>query len=1268
MKYERSFPTWMYMGMPLAVRADIDTDVRIVERTDVDTKHCFTYCDVHTGEPTGYELESLEGEEGSEGKTQVRSSSAYGCSSSLLTSAGKVTPEQAAAFEFKHEACSVTVQVRFVSGLGDARELDSELKGEFGKDISVGLWDPRGHTVSDSLVAELTRRRLSNSSESGRGVGSGENRTLRGTGRVESRDSRRRKLDEDVDGVRGTRYKEYNQDVASALDHYAEIEINSFTQSPRGTLAIALGVGAVSDIRTYLASLQNLPTDAVASAAARPVATATSLLLLLAVVLGIVRNARGWLTVALVLLAVPLAAATHALCGCGRRAEVVISVPRGFSFSRFEFSGEGRVACSNCDGAESGDYSTTAAPYAAEPPVAPTAIDEVFTTMTKPMFFDPRYLLSRPLKFEATTPTHVLIQSHGFDEIEHCHPADPNNNYIIGSEPTPMGFADGETALYGEQQSGHTVGGNVPYGCARNSYVKAHAHLKSTSAAKVNFLPTADAFTVQVGPSVVNEFSGTQRVGPMKLVQPSQLSVGAVIALLAATMHHSTGNRWVMIGLLFGASAVWAQQASSDVVVVLDMPMGLCFSEVDLGDLSQITCPDCDAWTCPTKPGSDPPGPANAQSSGAAASDQSWMASLKAQWSEFAVATKSLCAAGGFDATIFTRGLHDNDLPDTTSGFVRLATDHTIGCEPCEAGTWMRTQGGDCTECPYPTRCTGNNECAYNFTGTACAVCTPNFYQEEDDDHPDGFCEVCPEPTAVGFVLFAVGTICSVLVFVLMTIKGTAVVKGQQALEDLQDAAESIQEQVEEAISMVKQTLTYMQALVLLVGAKQFETPEWMTELKQKIQSYAFVNIAEILDMKLPSDCIIQGKETTLQDIYWHRIGATQWLFWLVCIICLILSLIFNCMQYEKTKPVLPNFLGTAASTPTAVAGTMYSTLYITLLSSAVRTFDCTTDDDGVSRLDDYPDIECWTGKALTFQVLGVLCTFLYIFIWVAVAWNQVSNFKKFAGGDGDLDAEELRRLQASQNVKNRELVDKDGDGIIDEKEMAELDKIKNAEASEGATTTADVVKLVKSEVVLSEMDMQIEAAEYAKKTVLVLTVVFLGSHPWKTWIILVLAYCGYYVVRIKSLENHAQEADDDVRNLLPFISEKLQLVGEFSVVVLSAYFINRPESEQGWVVMVPIGLFNGAAALFTFIYVVWFWKDVFAHCRRLKNQVVHHVSARTASTESREDNAVNSESEETDVANDPGEIDKAHPSADTADENLMGEGGDAGSPGAFHP
>ena len=54
-QYTRSFPTWVFMGMPLAILADLDTDVRIVERTDVDTKHCFTHCDCLTGAPRGYE-------------------------------------------------------------------------------------------------------------------------------------------------------------------------------------------------------------------------------------------------------------------------------------------------------------------------------------------------------------------------------------------------------------------------------------------------------------------------------------------------------------------------------------------------------------------------------------------------------------------------------------------------------------------------------------------------------------------------------------------------------------------------------------------------------------------------------------------------------------------------------------------------------------------------------------------------------------------------------------------------------------------------------------------------------------------------------------------------------------------------------------------------------------------------------------------------------------------------------------------------------------
>ena len=1267
------------MGMPLAVRADIDTDVRIVERTDVDTRHCFTHCNVNTGEPVGYSLGPPE--EG--GEYQVRSRSAYGCNSALLTDAGKVTPEQASKFEFKPEACSVKVQLRFASGEGDGAELDSAPSGEFGTDITVGLWDPRGISVTDGLTSSGggRGRRLSSASESGRGGAGGKNWTRHGTGRGGIREPQRRRLEEDVDGVfgpRGYRYKEFAQESAEGGVVGDEEEINSFTQSPRGTLVIAVGAGAVSDVRAHLASLQDLPSDAMASAAARPVAALSGLLLLFAVVFGIVRNEQSWLIATLLLLALPLAAATHALCGCARRAEVVVSVPRGFSFSRFEFSGDGQVACSNCDGTESGDYSTGTAPYTAEP-VTPTAVDEAFTQTTSPKYFDPRYLLSRPLKFEAATATHVVIQSHGLDEIEHCHPTDnpPTGTIQHSGQNTNKETFDGETAFYEEQESGHTVGNKKITGCARNSYVKASAHFKPTSAAKVNFSPTAEAFTVEVGSSVV-ESSGMQPVRPIKLVPASQVSIGAVIALLAGTMHHSTGSRWVMVGLLFGASAVWAQQASSDVVVVLDMPMGLCFSEVDLGDFSQITCPDCDAWTCPTKPGSDPPGPANTQSGAALASDQTWMAHLKTQWSEFTVATKSPCAAGGFDATIFTRGLHADDLPDTRSGFVRLTMDHTVGCLPCEAGTWMRTQGGECTECTYPTRCAGNNECAHNFTGTACGVCSPNFYQEqEDDDHPDGFCEVCPEPTAVGFVLFVVGILCSVMVFVLMTIKGTAVVTGQQALEDLQDKAESIQAQVEEAVSMVKQTLTYMQALVLLFGAKQFETPEWMTQLKKKIQSYAFVNIAEILDMKLPADCIMQSKETTLDDIYWQKFGATQWLFWSVCFVCLLLALIFDRLHYEKTKPVLPNFLGTATSTPTAVAGTMYSTLYITLLSSAARTFDCTTDDDGVSRLDDYPDIECWTGKALKFQVLGLLCTILYICIWVRVAQKQISNFRKFSGGDGDLDAEDLRRMHASQNVKNLELVDKDGDGIIDKEEMLELDKIKATEASKGAAATGDTVQSVEHEVVLSETDMKVEAAEYAKKTVLVLTVVFLTSHPWKSWIILVLAYCGYFVVRAEAMElddsnEHVGDmgGEDSDKNEAAKLSEILQLLGEFFLVVLSAYFINRPEEEQGWgfiVVMIPIGFFNGAAAVVTFIYVVWFWQGVFAYSKRLKNQAVQTLASTTA-TELPEDNAVNEKT------NQFGENDKHQPSTDAAeapvstDEIVTREGSDAGLPGAPQP
>ena len=122
----------------------------------------------------------------------------------------------------------------------------------------------------------------------------------------------------------------------------------------------------------------------------------------------------------------------------------------------------------------------------------------------------------------------------------------------------------------------------------------------------------------------------------------------------------------------------------------------------------------------------------------------------------------------------------------------------------------QHTRGEGCSECLYTSRCAGNNECKFNFTGKECGVCKPGFYQEEeDDDHEHGSCSQCPEPTVLGYALFGLGIACTVGVFVLMTVKG-AVVGG---MED--QAAE-----VQEAVDVLRQTLTYMQALVLLFGSE----------------------------------------------------------------------------------------------------------------------------------------------------------------------------------------------------------------------------------------------------------------------------------------------------------------------------------------------------------------------------------------------------------------------------------------------------------------
>ena len=127
------------------------------------------------------------------------------------------------------------------------------------------------------------------------------------------------------------------------------------------------------------------------------------------------------------------------------------------------------------------------------------------------------------------------------------------------------------------------------------------------------------------------------------------------------------------------------------------------------------------------------------------------------------------------------------------------------------------------------------------------------------------------------------------------------------------------------------------------------------------------------------------------------------------------MGIVFHLLKVKKTRPFLPNFLATATSTPIAVAGTMYSTLYITLLSSAARTWDCTDDADGVSRLDDFPDIVCWEGKHTKFQLLGLFCTIFFIGFWVCVSWRQHKLFDKHAGDDGKLDKEELDKIHANE-------------------------------------------------------------------------------------------------------------------------------------------------------------------------------------------------------------------------------------------------------------
>ena len=71
------------------------------------------------------------------------------------------------------------------------------------------------------------------------------------------------------------------------------------------------------------------------------------------------------------------------------------------------------------------------------------------------------------------------------------------------------------------------------------------------------------------------------------------------------------------------------------------------------------------------------------------------------------------------------------------------------------------------------------------------------------------------------------------------------------------------------------------------------------------------------------------------------------------------------------------------------------------------------------------------------------------------------------------------------------------------------------------------------------------------------LVVVFLSDWPWLSWTIIVVSYSSYFVVKSGSLEASDPGDEDMMSEGLAHLSESAQLVGEFMLVLLSAYFIS---------------------------------------------------------------------------------------------------------------
>lgn len=532
-------------------------------------------------------------------------------------------------------------------------------------------------------------------------------------------------------------------------------------------------------------------------------------------------NRRGTLLL-LLLIAIPLVA-SQTLCGCSERVEVVISVPKGFAFSEFTFAGDGRVACDDCGA----DHST-----AAPPPTPPLeGASELTNAAMEKTFFDPRVFMGRPLILENdNTPMTIEFRHHGIQEassMSHYTAVDyldewegslANGRRRLkgggGNRPRANPSVDGETMAYLKDGRMATA---PAIELSRHSFVSIEAMSTSSSTAKVAAVPSVEAFTISVGPGVTTpSTSGASFVAPTSLI----LALAALVSF-AGVNHRAC----VALVLLVGATVCLAQ-VTGDVLIIVDVPDGFCIPEIQ-GLSGSINCPDCENMVCGAGPGL-----------ATAASDQAFLSELLAENSFQTTEVERTCAAGSdkvdVEATEEVTDMLESTL-DVSGTFLINGT--KFGCVECPEGTFSRGIGKECKACLFPDRCGQGNRCQHGFAGDACSVCPPGLYEiAEDDDHPNGSCDACPDMSFMGYVLLSVGLGGTILSFITMTVGVPAKVK----------EAEDTKDEAEEFVDMVTATIGYVQALVLLLGFKAWTTPTWWSNIGTAIKQWAYFDFLEI--------------------------------------------------------------------------------------------------------------------------------------------------------------------------------------------------------------------------------------------------------------------------------------------------------------------------------------------------------------------------------------------------------------------------------------